>query len=370
MLSLRRQVPPGLCHRATPSLPRTLPSSRALLRCDPVATTLPISRPSGLFPSDFHACSACVGSDHQGLDSAKLRRLRRGGHRPHATPRLASRLPAAPAAAQRVLARPTRDTERTARLGPRLSIVAAVPQRHSRRPQATATSRPATLASARCVLARPVRDTERTSVLDSAELRRLCHRPRAALRPTSRLSAALAVAQRALTRPVWDAERTATSILGTALRLLRHGGHRPRAASHPSHDCRLLLLRPGVCRLGPSGTQSVPPASTLDSAELRRLSHGGHRPRATPRPASQSRLSAAFPQRPAAVPEGHRAHSILRLAHDSTTLSAPPRCFVLACGRRSRRHLVPLPPSATRPPLMRHSYTGCGCSSCAAVTCL
>ena len=167
MLSLRRQVPPGLCHRATPSLPRTLPSSRALLRCDPVATTLPISRPSGLFPSDFHACSACVGSDHQGLDSAKLRRLRRGGHRPHATPRLASRLPAAPAAAQRVLARPTRDTERTARLGPRLSIVAAVPQRHSRRPQATATSRPATLASARCVLARPVRDTERTAHLGS-----------------------------------------------------------------------------------------------------------------------------------------------------------------------------------------------------------
>ena len=133
MLSLRRQVPPGLCHRATPSPPRTLPSSLALLRYDHVATTLPISRPSGLFPSDFHACSVCVGSDHQGLDSAKLRRLRRGGHRPHATPRLASRLPAAPAAAQRVLARPTRDTERTARLGSRLYVVSGCGAQRPRR---------------------------------------------------------------------------------------------------------------------------------------------------------------------------------------------------------------------------------------------
>ena len=41
-----------------------------------------------------------------------------------------------------------------------------------------------------------------------------------------------------------------------------------------SRDCRPLSLWLGVCRLGPSGTQSAPPTSVLDSAGLRRLRHG------------------------------------------------------------------------------------------------
>eukprot|EP01045_Picozoa_sp_COSAG04_P028885 COSAG04_NODE_4603_length_1994_cov_2.033245_2_plen_306_part_00 len=160
-----------------------------------------------------------------------------------------------------------------------------------------------------------------TSVLDSAGLRRLRrgrHRPHAAPRLASRSPAVLAAARRVPTRPVRDTERTATSTPGTALRLLRRGGHRPRAASRPfsrlvgrcrcggcvtddtdralllvsPHDRQLFLLRPGVCRLGPSGTPSAPSTSILDSAGLRRLRRGGDRPstRLNPSPSGKSSM--------------------------------------------------------------------------------
>ena len=118
MLSLRRQVSPGLCHRATPSSPRTLPSSR----CRPALRPWPPRSRSHVsewpLPGLAQRLSCMLGMCWLGpcLDSAEPRRLRRG-HRPHATPRYAPRLRCSccgPACA----ARPVRDTERTVHLGP------------------------------------------------------------------------------------------------------------------------------------------------------------------------------------------------------------------------------------------------------------
>jgi len=167
MLSLRRQVSPGLCHRATPSSPRTLPSSR----CRPALRPWPPRSRSHVsewpLPGLAQRLSCMLGMCWLGpcLDSAEPRRLRRG-HRPHATPRYAPRL-RCPCCGTACAARPVRDTEHTAHLGPWFSAVVAVPRGHRHRPHAVAISRPATRASAQRVPARPVRDTERTACLGS-----------------------------------------------------------------------------------------------------------------------------------------------------------------------------------------------------------
>ena len=126
MLSLRRQISPDLCHRATPSSPRTL---RRLVFSH-TATTWPPRSGSRVRVASFRSRpAASVHAWHVLARTTRVstqqscRRLRRGGHRPHSTPRLASRLPAALAAARRALARPVRDTGRTARLGPRPSAL-------------------------------------------------------------------------------------------------------------------------------------------------------------------------------------------------------------------------------------------------------
>ena len=156
-----------------------------------------------------------------------------------------------------------------------------------------------------------------TSILDSAGLRRLRHgghRLRAAPRPFSRLPTAVASIPRhgcqllllrpSVCRPARQGHRAPpTSILNSAeLRRLHHGGHQPHAAPRLAHDCQLPLPWPGVCCLGPSGTQSAPPASTLGSA-LWWLCHGGHRPHAV----SPSRFTTASRSRcgPACASSAH-----------------------------------------------------------------
>ena len=270
------------------------------------------------------ACAGVACPGHRARRSPRLSTQRRGGHVTKDTGCTPLPVPlhdcqAALAAAQRVLARSARDIERTARLdSPRLTSRLPAVLAASARPTPRL---PAALAVAQRVPAQPkghrahrlprLSTPHFTIAGCSAELRRLRHeghRPHAAPRLASRSPAALAAARRALTRPVWDSERTThRGLRHSVVAAVSHGGHRPRAApclsprlSAAVAAARRVLLRPvrgsgratrlgsprlaadwwlpllwlGVCRLGPSGTQSAPPTSILDSAGLWRLRHG------------------------------------------------------------------------------------------------
>ena len=242
MLSLRRQVSPCLCHRATPSSPRTLPSSR----CRPALRPWPPRSRSHVsewpLPGLAQRLSCMLGMCWLGpcLDSAEPRRLRRG-HRPHATPRYAPRLRCSccgPACA----ARPVRDTERTVHLGPWDQRCGGCA------PESTVTNHtPLPSLALRLLLRLRVcqlgpSGTERTARLGSRLLLSDCgaQRPRRTT-PTTATPATNEQRPRRTTpatNNARDEQRsrrttpTPTSTLGSALRWPCHGGHRSHAASH------------------------------------------------------------------------------------------------------------------------------------------